>query len=93
MIIILQPSGLPCPLRIDAGRGQPPQMTAALARIDEVNGLVTTREPVADEGKQHPIGFFFAVEEGACITILAKLRSSKPDGLNPFIRHRVARSS
>ena len=49
--------------RVHSCGDQPLQVLASLARIDDVNGLVTAREPVLNKGKQYSIFFFFVVKK------------------------------
>lgn len=68
-----------CGSRVDTGRGKSLQMTATFARIDDVYGLIAAGESIADERKQHSIGFVIAVEERTDVTIFIKSRTSKLD--------------
>jgi hypothetical protein len=51
-----------------------------LTRINHVNRLVATLEPVLDEGEQNAILFFFAIEKRADMTRVTELGSGKGDG-------------
>jgi hypothetical protein len=66
--------------RVDPCRSQPLEMVETLIRINHVNRLVATREPVLNERKQHAILFVVAVEKRAHMTCFAELRAGKGDG-------------
>jgi hypothetical protein len=72
-------------LGINERRGK--QMTATFARIDDVHGLIAASESVADERKQHAIGFVIAVEERADMMIFIKSRTSKLDSFSRLGHH------
>ena len=55
-------------------------MVVPLIRINEVNRLVATLEPVLNERKQHAILFVGAIEERTDMTSCAKLGSGKGNG-------------
>src|SRR5438045_2752716 len=55
-------------------------MVMVLIRINDVNRLVSTLEPIPNERQQHAILFFIAIEKRADMTCLAELRSSQGDG-------------
>ena len=59
---------------------KPLQMVVMLTRINHVNRLVATLEPVLDEGEQDAILFFFTIEKRADMTRVAELGSGKGDG-------------
>jgi hypothetical protein len=57
--------------RVDPDRGQALQMVAMLIRINDVNRLVATREPVFNERKQHATLLVVTVKKRADMTFFA----------------------
>src|SRR6266851_6960551 len=66
--------------RVDPHSCQPLQMVASLTRINDVNRLVATLEPVLNERKQHAILFIVAVEKRTDMTCSAELGARKGNG-------------
>jgi hypothetical protein len=66
--------------RVDPYLNQPLLMVMMLIRINDVNRLVTTLEPVLNERKQHAILFVVAVEERTDMTYFVKLGTGKMNG-------------
>jgi hypothetical protein len=73
----LELAAIPGGRRIDAGRGQAPQMIAMLRWIYHVDGLIAALKAVLYEWKQHAVLFFVAVEKCADVTYFAELRAGK----------------
>src|SRR5437660_633187 len=66
-----------CRGHIDVGALQPPAVCLAQLRIDDMEGLLTARESVCDEGKQHPILLVRTVKERADVTFRAQHRAGE----------------
>ncbi|HEX5458909.1 MAG TPA: hypothetical protein VFX20_02975 [Steroidobacteraceae bacterium] len=65
---------------IDAGAAQPPQMFFPQLGIYDEEGSVTAREPLPEEGKQHPVFFVQIVKESTDVTRLKKMRTGASNG-------------
>jgi hypothetical protein len=69
---------------------QPLQMVLTLIRINHVNRLVATLEPILNERKQHAILFVVAVEERTNMTCFLELGASKGNWSRDRLRYASA---
>src|SRR5215467_2701099 len=73
--------------RVDTCRNQTVQVVVPLFRVNNVNRLVATPEPVLNERKQNAVLFFFTVKKCAHMTCFVELGASKRNGRR--LLHRV----
>jgi len=66
--------------RVDSRASQALEMVLTLSRINHMNCLVATLEPVFYEWKQDPVLFIIVIEESADVTRLFELGTSKRNG-------------
>ena len=66
--------------RVDSYLSQSSQMVRTLMRINHMNRLLVTMEPISDEREQDPILFFIVVEESADMARFIELGTSEGNG-------------
>src|SRR5215472_12385748 len=66
--------------RVDTCRNQTVQVVVPLFRVNNVNRLVATPEPVLNERKENAILFFLTVKKRAHMTCFVELGASKRNG-------------